>query len=148
MSRNLLLPPKEGVRVKIRRANFYSDPVLPKIARQLSGLPIPFLFLLLLASPAGADSGDDLSSARSDFDRVQVTIVVRVRAIDPQRRADAWAQYYLALEQLQRMDVHQQMMTRHNQDRRAEFSRAHAEFRGALEQLARILVPAVKTNPE
>ncbi len=140
--KNQLARASTGLGVKIRPANFYSESILPKIAKRFSGLPGKLLLLfllLLLATPSQADPETDLAVAKKSFDRVQQTIIARTKAIDPELRGAAWGQYYLALDRLRRMDVHYQMMTRHQQDRSADFNKSLGEFRGALEQLEEIL---------
>ncbi len=106
------------------------------------------LILLLLATPVQADSAAELATAKASFDQVQQTIVVKVKAIESELHGAAGGQYYRALEQLRRMDVHHQMMARHNQDRQAEFGKAFDEFRSALDELDKILAPTVKMDSE
>ena len=127
---------------------FYRNSSRQGIASQVSGLPLTLLMLLLLVTPVRADSSADLATAKTAFDQIQQTIIPRVGAIDPELRGAAWGQYYRALEQLQRMDVHYQMMTRHKQDRARQFGKAYVEFRSALDELDKILLPAVKTDSE
>ena len=139
MFRNLSLANKYGVRPKIRPVNFCSDPILPEIAKRFSGLSTILLLLLFHGTPVLADTAADLAAAKASFDQVQQTIIARTKQIDPELRGAAWGQYYLALDQLQKMDIHQQMMSRHQQDRKDQFTRANETFHQALRDLEKLL---------
>ncbi len=146
--KNPLRSDSKRFKIYIRKASFFSGSISGTAAQVQGLLATGLLILLLVAIPVRADSGADLATAKADFDQVQQSIIVEIRAIDPELRGAAWGQYYRALEQLRRMDVHHQMMTRHNQDRQAEFGKAFVEFRSALDELDKILVSAVKIDPE
>ena len=81
------------------------------------------LILCLGTGFAQADSAAELAAARGGFEKVRSGLTARVNRLDGELRAAIWTQYYLALERLQLMDVHQQMMSRHKKDRAAQFSR-------------------------
>ncbi len=101
---------------------------------------IPCL-LCLGAGLAHADPAAELALARADFETVQTGLSARVNRLDVELRTAIWTQYYYALERLQRMEVHQQMMVRHNEDRNAKFDEARAEFERAFGELERLLPP-------
>ena len=88
-----------------------------------------------------ADSQADLATAKAAFEKVQTGISARVNRLDGDLRTAIWTQYYVALERLQQMEVHQQMMLRHQQDRAAQFDRARSEFYRAFDELGRLLPP-------
>ncbi len=63
----------------------------------------------------------------------------QINTLHQQQRVAIWTQYYLALEHLQRMDIHQQMMVQHKMDRGEQFREAHTEFTQALGELIELL---------
>jgi len=89
-----------------------------------------------------ADSALELANAKAAFEKVQAGMSARVNRLDGELRTAIWTQYYLALERLQQMEVHQQMMSRHKQDRAARFGQALAEFNRAIDEL-RYLLPSM-----
>ncbi len=96
--------------------------------------------LLCAAPAAGADSGADLDQAKQALAAIQGDVSpARVNRLDGERRYAIWSEYYGLLEQLGRMQVHYEMMTRHGWDRRAEFDAARSEFERRLEALRRLL---------
>jgi len=98
------------------------------------------LFILCLGTGlAHADSALQLAASKAAFEKVQAGLTIRVNRLDAELRAAIWTQYYLALERLEQMDVHQQMMSRHKIDRAAQFNQARAEFDRALDKLYRLL---------
>lgn len=107
-----------------------------------------FALSLLAAAGARADSGEELADAKQAFESVKIVIVtVEVNRSGPARRESIWAQYYRAVEQLQRMDVHHQMMIVHNHDRDEQFAAAYAEFTVALRALDELLPVAIVIPP-
>ena len=108
------------------------------IRRSIIRLPL----LLLLWAPVSislADSGSDLAAAKQAFETVKRAVTSDVNQLESKRRDAIWKNYYLALEQLQRMEVHHRMMTGHQQDRQAQFEQARTEFRRALANLQPLL---------
>ena len=95
----------------------------------------------LVAGLAQADPAAGLALAKVDFEKVQQGLSARVNRLDGELRTAIWTQYYYALERLRRMEVHQQMMLRHDKDRNVQFARAHAEFERAFGELKRLLPP-------
>ncbi len=104
--------------------------------------------MLLLATPAHADPAADLAAARAAFAKIQATVTVEVNQLDAARRGLIWEQYYFALERLQRMDVHLQMMKKHKQDRGLQFGQAYAEFNRALGDLEDLMPSAGNSAAE
>ena len=101
-----------------------------------------FLILFCLYCSTGlaqADSAAEFAAAKATFEAVQAELNVGVNQLDSELRTAIWTQYYLALERLEQMDVHQQMMSRHKMDRAAQFNQARAEFDRALDKLYRLL---------
>ncbi len=97
--------------------------------------------VLLCAAPAAvADSGADLARAKQAMAAIQPDVrPAEVNRLDRERRYAIWNSYYTLLEQLGRMQVHYEMMTRHGWDRRAEFDAARDEFYLAIEALRELL---------
>ena len=104
-----------------------------------------FLLICLFCLGAGlaqADPTAELALAKAEFEKVQKGLSARVNRLDGELRTAIWTQYYYALERLQRMEVHQQMMLRHDKDRHAQFDKARADFDRAFGELKRLLPPA------
>lgn len=100
------------------------------------------ILLAVLLSPINlvlADTGQDLIKATDAFERAKAAMTGRVNTLPQNQRVAIWTQYYLALEHLQRMDVHNKMMMQHNADRSEEFRKVHAEFVTAMDKLLGLL---------
>lgn len=100
------------------------------------------ILLAVLLSVAGlvrADSEQDLANATDDFERAKLAMSDRVNTLHQEQRAAIWTQYYLALEHLQRMDIHHKMMVQHNKDRSEQFRKEYTEFTNALAKLHELL---------
>jgi len=100
------------------------------------------ILLAVFLSVAGivqADSGQDLANATDAFERAKAAMSDRVNRLQQEHRVAIWTQYYLALEQLQRMDIHHRMMVQHDEDRSEQFAKAYAEFNVAMEKLLELL---------
>ena len=112
----------------------------------MNNLQIRLIVTILLLGPGTglvhADRVTELAAAKAAFEKLQNGLSARVNKLDEPSRAAIWTQYYLALERLQRMDVHQQMMSRHKQDRAVQFEQARAEFNRAVDELRRLLPAA------
>ena len=98
-----------------------------------------FLLWSVVGASANADSAAELAAARASFDSVQAGLTEKANRLDGELRAAIWTQYYLALERLRQMEVHQQMMTKHQMDRAAQFGQARDEFNRAVDELKRLL---------
>ncbi len=120
-----------------RHATLNKDSLM-SIRRSIIRLPL-LLVLWALASISLADSGSDLTAAKQAFETVKRAVTSDVNQLESKRRDAIWKNYYLALEQLQRMEVHHRMMTGHQQDRQAQFELARDEFRRALAKLQPLL---------
>ena len=94
-----------------------------------------------------ADTGQDLANATDDFERAKVAMSNRVNTLHQEQRIAIWTQYYLALEHLQRMVIHHQMMVQHNEDRGEQFRKAYTEFTYALEELFEVLPDPGNVQP-
>ncbi len=98
------------------------------------------IVLLCAASAAGADSGAELAQAKQALAVIQDDVrPAEVNRLDRERRYAIWNGYYGLLEQLGRMQVHHEMMTRHGRDRQTGFDAARVEFERGLEALRRLL---------
>ena len=95
--------------------------------------------LLGAASQVKADTGQDLALANKAFESVKVTMSTQANSFPEEQRGAIWAQYYLALEHLERMNIHHQMMVQHNQDRSEQILKAYSEFAQALDKLLALL---------
>jgi len=102
----------------------------------------PIILLTVLLSIAGqlrADSKQDLANATNAFERAKIAVSDRVNTLQQERRAAIWTQYYLALEHLRKMEIHHEMMVRHNEDRGQAFRKEYTGFTKALEILHELL---------
>ena len=95
--------------------------------------------LLSVAGPVQADTRQDLANATEAFERAKIAMSNRVNTLQQEHRVAIWTQYYLALEHLQRMDIHHKMMVQHNDDRSDQFRKAHTEFTSVLKKLLELL---------
>ena len=104
--------------------------------RRLSGIAV----LLCAAPAAGADRGAELAEAKLAMAAIQPDVrPLEVNRLDGERRYAIWDSYYGLLEQLGRMQVHYEMMTRHGWNRRVEFDIASGAFARELATLQRLL---------
>ena len=108
---------------------------------------ILLIVLFGLAGLVRADSGQDLVNATNAFEKVKATMSNRVNTLQQEQRAAIWTQYYLALDSLQQMVIHQQMMVQHNEERNEQFGKAHSEFTHALADLLELLADPGKPQP-
>ncbi len=87
------------------------------------------------AIPLFADSAAELLRAKQAFDEVKQFDAIRVNRLDLESRRAIWLRYYMVLELLGRMEVHQQMIERHDPDRQAQFNAVSAEFNREIDRL-------------
>ena len=95
--------------------------------------------LLGFAAAAVADSAADLGQSKRALEAVQQRVGPAINRLPFERRRAIWSTYYELLEQAWRMQVHHEMMTRHERDRRVEFDTARAGFERSLEALHELL---------
>ena len=95
--------------------------------------------LLGLATAAMADTAANLAQSKQALKAIQQRVTPRVNRLPYERRREIWSAYYELLEQAWRMQVHYEMMTRHDRDRRVEFDTAHAGFERSLRNLSELL---------
>lgn len=102
-------------------------------------LSVLLAIFLCVASPVQAGTELDLSTAMDAFERAKIAMSNQVNALPKEKRVALWTQYYLALEHLQRMDIHHRMIEQRNEDRGEQFSKAYTGFTHALEELNELL---------
>jgi len=91
------------------------------------------------ASPAWADTTADMARAKRALAEVTSFDPQRVNRLGQVQRRAIWTQYYLLLEHYGRMQVHHEMILRHDFDRARAFAAEEARFLRALAELQLLL---------
>ena len=101
---------------------------------------LPVLIILLAAwNTAGADSGQDLAQATAAFEEAKAAVTYRVNTLPQAQRTAIWAEYYRALDHLEKMKIHHRMMEQHQADRGEQFNESRQQFDDAIKKLFELL---------
>ena len=105
--------------------------------------PVKLLLVLTILvvawSPVGADSGQDLAQATAAFEEAKAAVTYRVNTLPQAQRTAIWAEYYRALDYLEKMKIHHRMMEQHQADRSKQFNESRQQFDDAIKKLFELL---------
>ena len=105
-------------------------------------LLLTLIVVLTALNPVGADSGQDLAQATAAFEEAKDAVTYRVNTLPEAQRTAIWAEYYRALDHLEKMKIHHKMMEQYQADRGEQFNESRKQFDDAIEKLFELLPDA------